>query len=285
VLWRYNRKPFVNHLFHAAWKTLLNFFLQERWVGGLPGALMVFQSWGETLNIHPHLHVLISAGGLNKQGKWMPAGRDYLLPTQTLTIKFRGKFLDALGEALFREHQMVIPHGQSQQHWRKLIHRLATIKWHAHIQPPYKHPMGVIRYLAFYLRGGPIAEDRIQCTDTDHLRIAYKRPEEHQSRFMTLTASEFLSRFLVHVPTKGLRMVRAFGLFHHRVRERLELARGQLGGPPADADNDVRPSAPSASIRMAAARAPGLYCPHCGCRLRVSRLAHGARAPPKELAA
>jgi hypothetical protein len=285
VLWRYNRGAFENQLFQAAWATLRDFFRDEKWVGGLPGALMVFQSWGETLNIHPHLHVLITAGGLSKEGRWMSAGHSYLLPTEALTIKFKGKFLEALGQALFQQQTMIRPHGQSSQHWSRLMHRLAATPWHAHIQPPYSHPMGVIRYLAFYIRGGPIAEDRIQYEDADHVRISYKRPEEHRSHFMTLTAPEFLSRFLVHVPAKGVRMVRAYGLFHHRVRERLELARHQLAGQSADAESGARPDAQSAPIGMAAARAPGLYCPNCGCRLRVRRLAYGARAPPEERAA
>ena len=241
VLWQFNRASFVNHLFQAAWGTLSKLYQNERWVGGLPGALMVFQSWGETLNTHPHLHVLITAGGLNKQGIWKTANQSYLFPTAALTKVFRGKLLDALGHALFKKNTLIQPPGQDREHWLRLFNTLRAKPWHAHIQPPYDHPMGVIRYLAFYIKGGPIAEDRITRLPDHQIRIAYKRPDEHRSQWITLPTQEFFRRFLNHVPPKGSRTVRAYGLFHHRAKAKTDQARNAIPPTAPEARGDLDP--------------------------------------------
>lgn len=284
VLWQYNRRAFVNHLFGAAWQTLRAFFLDPAWVGGLPGALMVFQSWGETLNTHPHLHVLVTAGGLDEQQRWQEARRDYLFPAAALTDVFKRNLLPRLGKALFQERAMLTPRGQSDHHWRKLLHDLEGKPWHAHIQPPQGRPLGLIRYLAFYLRGGPIAEDRIIQASSQHVRIAYKRPDEHRSSWMTLTTDEFLRRFLTHVPDKGVRTVRTYGLFHHRAKGKAAQARRALCES-ASAVGLEREATPRLSSCLDTSRPIGLRCPHCGRALIVRRLPHRAQAPPTELAA
>lgn len=284
VLWRYNRGAFENHLFHAAWSSIRNFFKNKKWVGGVPGALIVFQSWGETLNIHPHLHIVITAGGLSPKGKWFPARRDYLIPTQALTELFRGKFVAAVAAALLQQHTLIRPHGQSARHWHGILVQLGKKPWHAHIQPPRGSAMGLIRYLSFYIRGGPIAEERIGYKERNEVRIAYKRPDEHRQRYVTFTAREFLSRFLVHVPAKGQRMIRAYGLFHHRAQKKWEHARRALAESSVD-EEQRRPGARVPPIGLGPSRPPGLRCPRCGCRLLVHRLAHQGQAPPREMAA
>jgi hypothetical protein len=284
VLWRYNRGAFQNGLFQAAWHIIHKLFSDPQWVGGCPGALAVFQSWGETLNLHPHLHILVTAGGLSPDGRWVAARQSYLFPGKLLTDQFRDTLLRKLGQALFQKRRMRIPQGQSQHHWLRIFHALAEKDWHAHIQPPYGHPMGVIRYLAFYMHGGPISEDRIDYAPDGSLRVAYKRPDEHRSRFATFTELEFLNRLLLHVPEKGQRLVRAYGLFHHRSKAKAEHARRAMKDASVNEERP-RPGERCDSSRLASPRSPGLRCPHCGARLLVHRLDHWGRDPPREVAA
>ena len=279
TLWRYNRKGFVGIFFKAARQTLRTLFMDPHWVGGEPGVLGVFQSWGETLNVHPHLHMLVTAGGLNKQGQWAGARQSFLFPVHVLRTLFQGKLLFLLREAVLRNKTLLPPAGQSVWFWRDEFHRLAAKKWNVHIQPPYHHPRGVIRYLAFYMHGGPISESRIALNDRQEITVSHKQSGDSPPGSLTLQMEEFLARFLAHVPPKGLRMVRSFGLFHHRAKKRLAMARCQLTGQPAD-DGHMEPEAATA-----AATAPGLRCPRCGALLIVRRLTFRARAPPERLVA
>jgi hypothetical protein len=228
--------------------------------------------------------MLVTAGGLNGEGQWIRARQDYLFPTGLLTSRFRDMLLERLAEALLRKRTMILPQGQSSHHWRHLFHTLAENNWHGHIQPPYGHPMGVIRYLAFYMRGGPISEDRLEYDGNGAVRVAYKRPDEHRSRFISFTQEEFLQRFLIHVPAPGVRVVRAYGLLHHRCKAKAEHARRAIEETSAN-EEERRPGERVESSGLAPPRSPGLRCPHCGARLLVRRLGHPSRAPPEEQAA
>ena len=278
LLWRFNRKPFTDHFFAAAWDALAALFRDPQWVGGRPGALAVFQSWGETLNVHPHLHVLITAGGLDNHGQWQPARRDFLMPTAALSDSFRGRFLTALRQSMLRDHHLTPPPGQTPDHWAAHFNRLALKHWHVQIQPPYAHPNGLLRYLAFYLRGGPISEHRLHLASHQRaIHLDYKRPDEHRTRHCTLPISEFFSRFLAHVPPRGMRMARSFGLFHPRARKAYQQAQAALLARP------TLHVAETAPLRRAAASYPlRPCCPRCGANLIVRRI---ARAPPTQQAA
>lgn len=277
TLWHYNRRVFASLFFRAQQEALESLYADPRWVGGRPGALAVFQSWGETLNVHPHLHVIITAGGLAPDGRWVAANRDYLMPLDVLRKRFHGLFLTALRQALYVTKTLVPPDGQSVEQVMGLFNRLAVKRWHVQIQPSYRHLRGVVRYLAFYLRGGPIAESRLDWTEDGRVRLAYKRPGEHRSDHLTLGVDEFIRRILVHVPPSGLHMARAWGLFHPRAAADYEQARSQLADEPAAERPEPAPANPAA-----APREQRLCCPHCGSPLTVLRQ---ARSPPMRAAA
>jgi hypothetical protein len=277
-LWLYNRVAFTNLLFQSAWESLRSFLDDPRWLGATPGAIGAVQSWGETLNLHVHLHMLITAGGLDAGGRWVKSRASFLCPARALSVKFRGRLRARLLAAL-AEGQLQVPPDSTPAGWRSRLNKLGRQKWHVQIEPAYEHPRGVIRYLGAYLRRGPIGESRIQRYDRHELSIAYKRPAPGLKQNFTLTGPEFVRRYLVHVPEKGQRLVRHFGLFHHRQRERLGQARRQLaapGGPTADAAG-----APAPTARPA----PSLRCPRCGRELVVVVISFRSRAPPERQAA
>lgn len=279
VLWRFNRSLFTHHFFTTAWAALHRLYRDPQWVGGRPGALAVFQSWGETLNTHPHLHVLITAGGLTPKGGWQDARQDYLLPTAVLRSAFRGRFLEALRKGLFKTHTLQPPPDQTLDQWSAILNRLALLKWHIQIQPPYRHPNGLILYLAYYLRGGPISEHRLHAGPQGIIQIDYKRPSEHQTQRCSLPVREFLARFLTHIPPRGLRMARSWGLFHPRARVAYAQALTRL---------KERCATPSTTTEVAhLGRSATSYrthygCPRCGAMLIIQRQ---PRAPPQGLAA
>ena len=280
-LWQWNRTAFTNLLFQAAWESLRTFARDPRWLGAEPGALAVFQSWGETLNTHVHLHVVLTAGGLTPTGHWQAAPHNFLFPARALSVKFRGRFRADLLAAL-EDPTWARPPGTDATHWRQTLNRLGRQRWNVRIEPAYAHARGLILYLARYLRRGPIAEARVAAYDGRHLRIAYKRPAEHAGATFQLGAPEFIRRVLEHAPVKGQRVVRAYGLFHHRRRDQLEAARGQCPEAPA----------PEASVAVAgrgadaaAGHRDGPVCPHCQTPLVVVLRYYPARDAPEGIAA
>ena len=282
-LWLYNRAIFTNLFFRAAWAALQAFCGDSRWLGAEPGALAVFQSWGETLNTHVHLHVLITAGGLTPEGRWRSSSNGFLFPARALAVRFRGRMRAELLRALAAE-PLSLPPSTDATDWRQKLNRLGRQHWHVQIQPPYTHPRGLILYLARYLRRGPIAESRIRAYHREHLTITYKRPDEHRHGTFRLPPPEFIRRLLVHVPPKGLRVVRAYGLFHHRRRIQLAQARAQLLPTTAVTGRD-RPHANDCSATETVLRFAVRRCPHCNARLAVTYRSYPIRDGPGRLAA
>ena len=292
-IWRRNRKRFTDVLFRAAWHTLRELLADRRWLGALPGVIGVFQSWDDELQEHCHLHCIVTAGGLDPEGRWTAADGEFLLPTPVVAAKFRGKFLAYLREGLETvrtrgkgkpdEQVLVPPAGRTVQQCRHLLNKLGRVKWHADIEPAYAQATGVDKYVGRYLRRGPISEKRIVGYDGDRVTIAYAHPEKHGQPTFSLLAETFLQRLLSHVPAKGTHVVRAYGLFHPNCRGKLDAARAHLGQPTYAPLTEL-PHAHELLLRMVPNWA-GTRCPRCGAVLRTVYVFPRAQAPPLRRAA
>lgn len=292
-IWRWNRKLFTGLMLRSGWHSLRDLLSDDKWLGALPGAIGVFQSWGDEMQDHCHLHFIVTAGGLHPDGRWTEADADFLLPTPVLAKKFRGKFLAYLKEGFRRvsprgkvkpaDQVMIPPAGMSVQQCLNLFNKLGRVKWHANIEPAYEHADGVYKYVGRYLRRGPISEKRIVGYDGENVTIAYAHPEKHGQRKFSLEAETFIRRLLSHVPEKGTHVVRAYGLFHPNCRDKLDQARAQLGQPKYEPLTDL-PHAHELLQRMFPGWA-GNLCPHCGAVLKTVAVYRRGQAPPLRMAA
>ncbi len=292
-IWRRNRKNFTSHMMRSAWHALRELLSDWKWLGGLPGAIAVFQSWDDEMNEHCHLHFIVTAGGLNPDGRWVGADAQFLLPTPVLAAKFRGKFLAYLKEGFNTltsrgkikpiKKVLIPPPGKSVQQCFNLLNKLGRIRWHADIEPAYEHANGVFKYVGRYIRRGPISEKRIISYKDAEVKIAYAHPEKHERQYFSLIANQFVDRILRHVPEKGSHLVRSYGLFHPNCRTKLDLARRHLGQEPYEPMTDI-PNAHELLLRMF----PDLEssrCPHCGSELRTVFVNRRGRVPNWRLAA
>ena len=292
-IWRWNRKLFTDLMLRAAWHTLRELLADPRWLGALPGAIGVFQSWDDEMQEHCHLHFIVTAGGLDPAGCWKEADGDFLLPTQVLATKFRGKFLAYLrqgfkelslrGEDKPKDQVLVAPGGMSVQQCLNLLNKLGRVKWHAQIEPAYEHAEGVYKYVGRYIRRGPISEKRIVAYDGERVTIAYAHPENHEQGTFRLDADAFIGRVLSHVPKKGTHVVRAYGLFHPNCRGKLDDARTQRGQPPYEPLTEL-PHAQELLCRMFPDW-DGNRCPLCGAVLQTVSVCHRGQPPPMRIAA
>jgi len=278
-------------MFRAAWHTLRELLADQRWLGALPGAIGVFQSWDDEMQEHCHLHFIVTAGGLNPEGRWTEADSDFLVPTAVLSAKFRGKFLAYLregfnlmrarDEAKTHEETLRVPAQMSMQSRLRrdlnLLNKLGRVKWHTEIEPAYEHADGVYKYVGRYLRRGPLSEKRIVGYDGESVTIAYAHPEKHGQGTFRLKSETFIQRLLSHVPEKGTHVVRAYGLFHPNCRGKLDHARAQLGQPKYQPLTAL-PHAHELLSRMFP-HWEATHCPRCGAVMRTVSVYRSFQAP------
>jgi hypothetical protein len=211
-----------------------------KYLGAQPGIIAALHTWSQTLVLHPHLHCLVTGGGLTPDGHWQAVCHGFLLPVRVVMAVFRGKLLGALRQALDRD-ELRLPEATRPQQGHNLFNRLGHAQktpWNVHIRERYRHGAGVVTYLARYLRGGPIKNARLVAWDGDRVTFTYRTSAEKEASGtpswsrMTLSSADFLQRWLLHVPAPQTRVVRSSGLYHHTHAEALGRCRVQVGQPP-----------------------------------------------------
>jgi len=239
-LWLANVSVMTTLLFQTVRDTLCTLLADPQYLGAQPGILAALHTWSQTLVLHPHLHCLVTGGGLTSDGHWQTVRNGFLLPARVVMAVFRGKMLDAIRRALTRG-ELVRPEGLRPQQVLNLLNRLGhpmKTRWNVRIMERYAHGAGVVTYLARYLRGGPIKNGRLVAYDGARVTFTYRaRQEEADSarpglQRMTLPVADFLQRWLLHVPVPQTRVVRCYGLYHQTYPEALALCRAHLGQPP-----------------------------------------------------
>lgn len=276
-----NQKVLFDILFATAAATLREIAADKKHLGANIGFTAVLHTWGQNLMFHPHLHCVVTGGGLSADGKhWVGTRRDFFLPVKVLGKMFRGKFLHALKEAyLTRKLRLggTTAELAEQKHWRTFLEGLYHKPWVVYAKPPFAGPEHVFRYLGRYTHRIAISNHRLVAFDNSRVSFTMKDyAQQGLRKVMNLDAVEFLRRFLLHVLPKGYTRLRHFGLCAARnVRTKLEAARGML------AVDNTRPLLPPIKDDrpwwkrfLDRTGIDLLACPHCpaGRLLRLRRI-------------
>jgi hypothetical protein len=252
-------------LFDAASQAVRELAADPKHLGAQVGMTAVLHTWGQTLCLHPHLHVMATGGGLscNRHGEvdespcWRSCPPGFFLPVRPLSQLFRGKFLAGLRQAL-ADNDVRWPEGlrdaKTRQAWLK---KLAEQKWVVYSKPPSAGPEVVLKYLARYTYRVAMSNQRLVRVTEDAVTFTWKDYRANgKQKLMTLPVEEFARRFLQHVLPKGFVRVRHYGLLANRNREtRLLQCRKLLGRSPGT---------PPAAVQPAAAANEPRCCPVCG---------------------
>src|SRR5262249_2151293 len=240
-------------------------------------------TWTQTLLLHPHLHCLVTGGGLNASGQWVGVGKGFLLPMRGGMALFRGKLLAAIREGL-QHGQLTLPPGKRRQQVGDLLNKLGRQPGDGQLPESDAYGQGVLIYLARYLRGGPIANSRLVACDGQQVVFRYEERAKAKGgpakpRTMRLPLEQFLGRWLLHIPPARAVRVRCWGLYAHTQRDDLALCRQQVGQGPAQAAGGVAgPREEGGGVEE-----PLEYCPVCGQRLvRMTVLPRAGVPPPVE---
>ena len=225
---RYNPTWFYDQLFAAASQTLLDLAHDPKRLGAQLGVTAVLHTWTRSLLFHPHLHCIVTGGGLSlDQRRWIDARENHLLPVEVLRVLFRGKLLDAVDRA-WRNNKLRLDgpcqHLTSRQAFAALKDQLYRKQWVVYAKRPFAGPQQVFSYLGRYTHRVAISNQRLLSIGDDQVRFATK-----DGKVASVSPNEFIRRFLLHVLPAGFVKIRHYGLMAAgNATTRLEVARRLL---------------------------------------------------------
>jgi len=275
-----NKKIVYSLLLRASAETLLEVARNPTHLGAEIGFFSVLHTWNQKLQIHPHVHCVVPAGGLSlDHTRWIRSHPRFFLPLPVLREVFRGKFIDALKLAFQR----------GQLHLSGDLARLAQAKffaawlrplfrknWVVYSKPPFGGPEYVLHYLGRYTHRVAISNHRLVSLADGQVTFRWRDSADHnQQKLMTVSLDEFLRRFLLHLLPKGFVRIRHFGFLANRRRSTLlPLCFAALGKVPA-------PREPETTAQESD---PLWRCPKCGGPMAVIERLTAAqiqlRSPP-----
>ena len=259
-----NPKLIYGLLFKTAWGVLRDFGANSKMLGAKMGMIAVLHTWGQNLSLHPHLHCIVPAGGITKQGKWKtikakgkPGCRKarFLFPVKAMSKVFRARYVEGLRK------QGDLP--------RSLVDKLFDKPWVVFVKRPFFGPRQVIEYLGRYTHKIAISNSRL--LDVSGHQVTFRaRDYRHAGKPITLKLScqEFVRRFSLHILPRGYTRIRHFGMLNGRVKSACkEAADQQLG-----------------RVCIIEAPKPILHrkCPTCGKGRLQTLLTFDQRGPPDE---
>jgi hypothetical protein len=266
-----NTRLIYGLLFQAASRTLLELAADPKRLGAQIGFTAVLHTWGQNLLFHPHLHCVVTGGGLSPDGqRWVGTRDGYFLPVHVLAKMFRGKFLAGLkaarqqGQLKLRGSAASLARGRKFQ---QLLDTLYQQRWLVYAKPPFGGPEQVYRYLGRYTHRVAISNSRLVSLESGRVCFRYKDyANQSRSKQMTLSVDEFIRRFLLHVLPKGFVRIRHYGLLAGRnAATKLQTCRRLLEAPARSCDL-------AASLAEADDQdqddPPQRLCPKCGAPLR-----------------
>jgi hypothetical protein len=238
-----HRKLLYKLLFDASSQTLLTFAKDPQYLDALPGIISVLHTWGQQLSFHPHIHCIVSGGGITSNNAWKDAKKnkyDFLFPVDAMHTVYRTKFLQSL-QQMIAVGEVVMPDGTNGK-W--LIDLLYKKDWLVYAKAPFGGPHAVIEYLGRYTHKVAISNHRICSINDpdDTVTFNYKDyADGNKQKQMELTGKEFIRRFEQHILPKGFTKIRTYGYLANRNRQqrinevlrsmKLPLHKGLIGIP------------------------------------------------------
>jgi hypothetical protein len=271
----HNKAVVYGLLFEIAAQTLTTIAADPKHLGAEVGATLVLHTWGSALTHHPHVHGIVPGGGLSPDGKrWVSCKPGFFLSVRVLSRLFRRRFIAALADAhragklQFFGDNTTLADPKAFARW---LAPLRKIEWVVYAKRPFAGPEAVLAYLSRYTHRVAIANSRLMAMDERGVTFKWKdyrdkgNPDKPRHKTMTLSADEFMRRFLLHVLPAGFHRIRHFGLIANNGRkEKLALARELLNVPtPLTATQEKVAEAVDEPVRA------NFVCGHCGAQMII----------------
>ncbi len=278
-----NKKVLYGLLFRTSAETLLEVARDPKHLGAEIGFFSVLHTWSQKLNIHPHVHCVVPAGGLSlDHARWVRSRDNYFLPKGVLHEIFRGKFVDALeqafqnGQLRFEGDLKLLAQPKIFAAWLRPLYRQ---DWVVYLKRPFGGPEYVLQYLGRYTHRVAISNHRLVSLTDGQVTFRWRDSAHHnEQKLLSLSLNEFLCRFLLHILPKGFVRIRNFGFLANRKRATLLPLCFQLLGSAQQPQAEQHASSTE--------DCPDLWrCPKCGGPMKVIERLTAAeiqlRSPPR----
>ena len=287
----YNKSVVYGILFSASAQTLHRIAADPKYLGAQIGATLVLHTWGSAMTHHPHVHGIVPGGGLSADGEhWIACRPGFFLPVRVLSRLFRRLFLDKLmdayqaGKLQFYSEYQALKDARAFIEW---INPLRKMEWVVYAKRPFAGPAAVLSYLSRYTHRVAIANSRLISLDEGMVTFKwkdYRSKGRTRQKSMTLVASEFIRRFLLHILPAGFHRIRHYGLIAN-TRRRENLARVRTLLVRQDTDERVVTDKSNGNTEAdSQCNEPATYiCRHCGAPMVIIETfmrGQMPRAPP-----
>jgi hypothetical protein len=226
----YNKTLFYTMLFEASSKTLKELASNSDYLGAQIGFLGVLHTWGQTLVEHPHLHYIVPGGGIgigdDGKERWieLPKKDKFIFPKKVMANLFRGRFIGLLNKA-YNSGKLKLPDSHTELSSNRLfelfIDQVVNRRWNVFAKQPFAGPVEVLLYIGRYTHRVAISNHRIRSIDKGSVTFEYKDYKDNGTlKLMTLPASEFIRRFLLHVLPPGYHRIRMYGFWANAGRSK-----------------------------------------------------------------
>lgn len=241
-------------MFKVTSDTILTLTKDTKWLGAKVGITSVLHTWGQTLEFHPHIHSIVTGGGISNN-KWIEGKKEYLFKVQVLSSLFRGKFL-----AMLKDADLIFPKEKSclkdKVNFNKFLEPLYKKTWITYIEPPKGRPENVIEYIGRYSFRVAISNDRIKDISNNQITFEYKNYKDNSKiKTMTISAEEFIRRFLLHVLPNRFTKIRHYGILSNRSKKNIIKLCRILIGTKVNEDFTI-------NVKR---KLKEFICPVCGC--------------------
>ena len=213
----FNKKICYDILFKATSESILELAEDPKWLGAKVGITSILHTWGQTMEFHPHIHSIVTGGGLNNN-HWISCDKDYLFKVQVLGSLFRGKFLYYLKH----EFENLNTNFQDLKEFNKFLEPLYKKTWITYIEPPKGKTENIVEYVGRYSFRVAISNKRIKNIDDGNVTFEYKDYKDNSKiKEMTISAEEFIRRFLLHVLPNHFTKIKHYGILSNRGKKSL----------------------------------------------------------------
>lgn len=215
-----NQKVMYNILFRAVSETLIELASNRKYLGARLGFTSILHTWGQSLMHHPHIHCIVPGGGLTTLNEWINSRKKFFIPVKVLSRKFRGKFLYYLKQA-YQEGKLEF-HGSiknmaKEQEFQAGLRQWYGMEWVVYCKEPFKNAECVVEYLGRYTHRIAISNNRIVKFENGQVTFKWRDyRDKKKEKLMTVSAEEFIRRFLVHILPDRFVKIRHYGILGSR---------------------------------------------------------------------
>lgn len=243
-------------LFDSVNETIKKLSSDPKYLGAIPGYLLALHTWARNLVLHPHIHCLITHGGVNTSNSWVAPKRVIFIPAKVLMKIFRGKLLEKIRNGINKK-QLAIPTASSDRLELNLCNKLGRRDWVLHCCKPYTHGNSVAKYLARYIKGGAVKNSQLISLRNNQVTFRYKSHQTKRTEYLKLNSDVFIGRLLDHISVPKLMTLRRFGLYHQIKRAELNSVKRELSQPLQEESSEL------GWAEFSAKQKDPICCRHC----------------------